>query len=158
MAEGIYRNSISLAMATLALPFVEQQCGSPVGTLWKNSPDARAAIAGVLDRLFRPQTMMNRMTLSAERVLQLQALFGEPKSRPEQLMESRSYAHSRELLLIRTAVQEGDVAELERLWPPVGARRRGGRNDGRNAEGEEGGGRRPRRRRHRSRRGKEPES
>ncbi len=63
--------------------------------------------------------MMNRMTLSAERVLQLQALFGEPKSRPEQLMESRSYAHSRELLLIRTAVQEGDVAELERLWPPV---------------------------------------
>lgn len=158
VAEGIYRNSISLAMATLALPFVEQQCGSPVGTLWKNSPDARAAIAGVLDRLFRPQTMMNRMTLSAERVLQLQALFGEPKSRPEQLMESRSYAHSRELLLIRTAVQEGDVAELERLWPPVGARRRGGRNDGRNAEGEGSGGRRPRRRRHRSRRGKEPES
>ncbi len=124
VAEGIYRNSISLAMATIALPFVERECGSVTGQLWKNSPDARAAISAVLGRLFRPQTMMNRMTLSAERVLQLQALFAEPKSRPEQLMESRSYAHSRELLLIRTAVQEGDVAALERLWPPVGNRRR----------------------------------
>lgn len=159
VAEGIYRNSISLAMATLALPFVERECGSVTGQLWENSPDSRAVISAVLDRLFRPQTMMNRMTLSAERVLQLQTLFAEPKSRPEQLMESRSYAHSRELLLIRTAVCEGDVAELERLWPPAGNRRRGRRDDGSDGgEGEGGKGRRSRRRRHRSRREKEPES
>lgn len=156
VAEGIYRNSISLAMATLALPFVERECGSSVGGLWQNSPEARTIIAGVLDRLFRPQTMMNRMTLSAERVLQLQALFGESKSRPEQLMESRSYAHSRELLLIRTAVQEGDVAELERLWPPAGSRRRGGGREGGEVEG--GRKRRPRHRRRHSRREKETES
>lgn len=156
VAEGIYRNSISLAMATLALPFVERECGSSVGGLWQNSPEARTIIAGVLDRLFRPQTMMNRMTLSAERVLQLQALFGESKSRPEQLMESRSYAHSRELLLIRTAVQEGDVAELERLWPPAGSRRRGSGREGGEVEG--GRKRRPRHRRRHSRREKETES
>lgn len=159
VAEGIYRNSISLAMATIALPFVEQECGRVTGQLWENSPDTRAAISAVLDRIFRPQTMMNRMTLSAERVLQLQALFAESKGRPEQLMESRSYAHSRELLLIRTAVQEGDVAELERLWPPAGTRRRGRRDDGRDGGEREGGkGRRSRRRRHRSRREKESES
>ena len=159
VAEGIYRNSISLAMATIALPFVEQECGRVTGQLWENSPDTRAAISAVLDRIFRPQTMMNRMTLSAERVLQLQALFAESKGRPEQLMESRSYAHSRELLLIRPAVQEGDVAELERLWPPAGTRRRGRRDDGRDGGEREGGkGRRSRRRRHRSRREKESES
>ena len=156
VAEGIYLNSISLAMATLALPFVERECGSSVGGLWQNSPEARTIIAGVLDRLFRPQTMMNRMTLSAERVLQLQALFGESKSRPEQLMESRSYAHSRELLLIRTAVPEGDVAELERLWPPAGSRRRGSGREGGEVEG--GRKRRPRHRRRHSRREKETES
>ena len=49
VAEGIYRNSISLAMATLALPFVERECGSSVGGLWQNSPEARTIIAGVLD-------------------------------------------------------------------------------------------------------------
>ena len=86
----------------------------------------------------------------------LQALFGESKSRPEQLMESRSYAHSRELLLIRTAVQEGDVAELERLWPPAGSRRRGSGREGGEVEG--GRKRRPRHRRRHSRREKETES
>ena len=146
VAEGIYRNSISLAMATLALPFVEQQCGSAVGTLWKNSPDARAAIAGVLDRLFRPQTMMNRMTLSAERVLILQPLFGDAQSK-EKLVEAKSYPHSRELLLIRTAVAEEDTAEIERQWPPASARRRSGSKRERSDNGGDGPKRRRRGRR-----------
>ena len=65
--EGLYRNSVSLAMAALALPFVELECGGKPGDLWNPGPDSTAAIRGVLDRLFKPQTMMNRPFLSRRR-------------------------------------------------------------------------------------------
>lgn len=140
--EGLYRNSVSLAMATLALPFVEKECGAQPGNLWKPGPDSTAAIRGVLDTLFKPQTMMNRMTLSAERVLILQPLFGDAQSK-EKLVEAKSYPHSRELLLIRTAVAEEDTAEIERQWPPASARRRSGSKRERSDNGGDG----PKRRR-----------
>ena len=145
--EGIYRNSISLAMATLALPFVEKECGKRPGELWEPGPDSTAAIRGVLDTLFKPQTMMNRMTLSAERVLILQPLFGDEQAR-ERLLEAKSYPHSRELLLIRTAVAEGETAVLERLWPPASSRRRSGSKRERGENAAEAGGKRRRRGRH----------
>ncbi len=123
VSEGIYRNSISLAMAVLALPFVEASLGIAPGGVWEAGADSGAAIRDVLERLFKPLTMMNRMTLSAERVLFLQSLFTDKAAR-EKLVESKSYPHSRELLLIRTAVAEGDVAALERAWPAHGSKRR----------------------------------
>ena len=116
VAEGLYRNSISLAMATLALPFVELECDHGPGELWEMSPESTARIRTVLDRLFRPQTMMNRMTESALRVLILQALFADPENL-DRMVETKSYAHARELLLIRTAVMDGDVDAAARLWP-----------------------------------------
>ncbi len=144
--EGLYRNSVSLAMATLALPFVEKECGAQPGNLWNPGPDSTAAIRGVLDTLFKPQTMMNRMTLSAERVLILQPLFGDAQSK-EKLVEAKSYPHSRELLLIRTAVAEEDTAETERQWPPASARRRSGSKRERSDNGGDGPKRRRRGRR-----------
>ncbi|MDR0932093.1 MAG: CCA tRNA nucleotidyltransferase [Victivallales bacterium] len=114
--EGIYRNSVSLAMATLALPFVERECGCKVGELWQPGPDSTIAIRDVLKWLFKPQTMMNRMTLSAERMLILQPLFSDKKAK-EKLINTKSYSHARELLLIRAAVAEDEIEELERLWP-----------------------------------------
>ncbi|MBS1370028.1 MAG: polynucleotide adenylyltransferase PcnB [Lentisphaeria bacterium] len=149
--EGIYRNSISLAMAALALPFVEKECEHNPGELWAPGPDSTAAIRGVLGRLFKPQTMMNRMTLSAERVLILQPLFRDEKAKPK-LIETKSYPHSRELLLIRTAVSEEETAAVEQLWPPAPRRRSASM---RSEESE----RPPKRRRRsgRSRRGKEKE-
>ncbi len=123
VSEGIYRNSVSLAMAALALPFVELECGSGPGELWESSPTSTTVIRTVLDKLFRPQTMMNRMTLSAERVLILQSLLHKGE-KPEYLFEARSYPHARELLLIRTAAAEGDVAEMEKLYPAAGFKKR----------------------------------
>ena len=147
--EGVYRNSVSLAMAVLALPFVERECGAEPGGLWKPGPDSTAAIRGVLDTLFKPQSMMNRMTLSAERVLILQSLFADPKAK-ERMLEAKSYPHARELLMIRLAVGEGDVTAAERDWPVAVPRRRGRRAEPAfdETEGEEPGEeRRPRRRR-----------
>ncbi len=130
VAEGIYRNSVSLAMATLALPFVERELEQPVGKLWRSSETHLPAIQKVLDRLFRPQNMMNRMTLSAERILFMQPLFEERGRGVENMLDSRSYPHARELLLIRTAVAEGPMEEVEREWPRVGGGRRSGGGGG----------------------------
>ena len=121
--EGLYRNSVSLAMAALALPFVELECGGKPGDLWNPGPDSTAAIRGVLDRLFKPQPMMNRMTMSAERVLILQSLFRDEKAKPR-LIEAKSYPHARELMLLRLSVAEEDTAEAEKLWPAAVPRRR----------------------------------
>lgn len=119
VSEGCYRNSVSLAMAAIALPFVEQCCEAGPGELWQASPDSGAVIRDVLDRIFRPQTLMNRMTLSAERVLMLQPLVADENEEIEPLLSSRSYGHARELHMIRTAVFGGDLAaEAERL--PMG--------------------------------------
>lgn len=155
--EGVYRNSVSLAMATLALPFIERECGADPGGLWQPGPDSTAAIRGVLDSLFKPQTMMNRMTLSAERVLILQSLFADEKAK-ERMLDAKSYPHARELMLIRLAVAEGDMESAEREWPAAVPRRR--RRNSESAPEEFGGEeqeeeRRPRRRRRggRSRRG-----
>ncbi len=125
--EGVYRNSVSLAMAALALPFIERDCGGNPGDLWKPGPDSTAAIQAVLDRLFKPQTMMNRMTQSAERVLILQSLFADEKAKPR-LLDAKSYPHARELLLIRLAVTEGNVAAAEQAWPVAVPRRRSRRS------------------------------
>ncbi len=124
VVEGEYRNSVSLAMAVLALPFVELGCERGPGELWKCGPDSSAVIRDVLDRLFRPQNMMNRMTLSAERVLMLQGLFEEAEPGDERLADAQSYPHARELLLIRTAVAEGNLDEVAAKWPAGGGKRR----------------------------------
>jgi poly(A) polymerase len=134
-------------MAMLALPFIERECGAEPGGLWKPGPDSTAAIRGVLDSLFKPQTMMNRMTMSAERVLILQSLFADDKAK-ERMLDAKSYPHARELMLIRLAVSEGDMENAEREWPVAVPRRR--RRNEESAEEEFGGGeeeRRPRRRR-----------
>lgn len=133
--EGRYRNSVSLAMAVLAVPFVEHTLGREPGSLWDNDRDSRQAIRGVLENFMRPQTMMVRMRESAERILLLQPEFEEPSGRRGQLMQQRSYAHARELFLIRHAVACDQLGELEHRWPAgvdrgkdSPGRKRGGRS------------------------------
>lgn len=112
--EGRYRNSISLAIATLATAFVESMCGRAVGTLWDDSPESRAAIRAVLDKLFRPQNMMVKMNLSAERILLLQPELEKPNLR-KNIQRQRSYAHACELYAIRHLVAGED--ESKRSFP-----------------------------------------
>jgi len=119
--EGIYRNSISLAMAIIALPFVEEIMGSSTGELWKNSPDASIAVKSVLANVFLPLNMMARMTMSAERILsllpELEATVSEKKQYG--ILQQRSYAHARELMLIRHTVAGDDTSASEIFWPPA---------------------------------------
>ena len=123
VAEGRYRNSVSLAMAAIVLPFVEQELENGPGELWPHTPETGAIVNDILDRVFSPLTLMNRMTFSALRVLLLQPIINAPDADVDDLMRNRSYPHARELHLIRTAVFDGDLAAEENRLPICAAHR-----------------------------------
>ena len=113
--EGRYRNSVSLAMACVALPFVEEELGIAPGDIFPAKKSGRA-ITKVLESIFLPLHMMIRLNLSAEKVLGHQAIYDQGKC-PQELFTSRSYPNSRELKIIRTAVDGGDPEKCDREWP-----------------------------------------
>ena len=113
--EDRYRNSISLAMACVALPFVEEELGIVPGTPLPAKKSARA-ISKVLENIFLPLHMMIRLNLSAEKILGQQTVFDQGKC-PQELFTSRSYPNSRELKIIRSAVDGGDPEQTDREWP-----------------------------------------
>ena len=114
--EGAYRASLSLGVATLAVAFVEKLCGSAPGGLWQQTPEARAVIRAVLDKLFKPQNMMMKVNASAERILLLQPEL-EKSPLPRGLPRQRAYAHACELYRIRHVAGGEDAAAL-RIFPP----------------------------------------
>lgn len=124
--EGRYRNSISLAIATIATAFVESACGRAPGELWPETPEARTAIRAVLDKLFRPQNMMAKMNMAAERILLMQPELEKAVLRAA-LPQQRSYAHACELYAIRHVVAGEAEKHLRKLPPPDENRERGGR-------------------------------
>ena len=113
--EGRYRNSVSLAMACVALPFVEEALGIAPGDPVPSRKCGGAANA-VLEKIFLPLHMMIRLNLSAEKILTLQAIFDQGKC-PRELYTSRSYPNARELKIIRAAVDGGDPEQTDREWP-----------------------------------------
>ena len=118
MEEGCFRNSISLAMAAVALPFVEAALKRDPGTLWESSPESDAVVEEVVDKLFLPQNMMVRMREAACRILRLQPLMEQREEHMlRRIYASRSYRHARELLLIRRAVAGKPLEKCEALWP-----------------------------------------
>lgn len=115
--EGLYRNSISLAMSALALPFIEKEAGNRCGDLWQSGRGELGRIREVLEVIFQPLKMMNCMSNSSERILQLQPLMREMNPQDQrELPGERSYAHARELITIQNEVCWHD-AELLDFWP-----------------------------------------
>ena len=118
MEEGYFRNSISLAMAALALPFVEEALGSAPGELWQPGRESEEVVSSVIDQLFYPQNMMVRMREAACRLLNLLPLMELRENHMlRRIYSSRSYGHARELLFIRLAVAGKSLEECEALWP-----------------------------------------
>ena len=121
--EGKYRNSISLAIATIATAFVELQCGRSPGKLWPENPESRAAVRAVLEKLFRPQNMMAKMSMAAERILLMQTELEKPELR-RGIQRQRSYAHACELYAIRHLVAGEQESSLRRFSPPEESKER----------------------------------
>lgn len=115
--EGAYRASLSLGVATLATAFVEELCGSEPGRLWPETPESRAAIRAVLDKMFRPQNMMMKVNVAAERILLMQTEL-EKSTLSRALPRQRAYAHACELYRIRHLADGGEESALPVFPPP----------------------------------------
>ncbi len=116
---GVYRDSISLALAAAALPFAEAALGALPGELWeKRSERVVNAVREAVENVFAPQTLMVRMREAAIRIILMQSALENftGKSKAE-LFRQKSYSHARELLLIRHLAAGEDIKELAVMWP-----------------------------------------
>ena len=116
--EGAYRSSISIALAIIAIPFLERSCGNAPGELWERRPETNAIIEQTVIDVVKPLNMMVRMRVSAERILQiLPELIQEEGGRRHQLMQNRSYPHAREIGIIYNCVTRKSSKDFEARWP-----------------------------------------
>ncbi len=115
---GLYRDSVSLAIAAAALPFVERAFGNAPGELWNpRTPGCGAIIADTVDNIFKPQNLMVRMREAACRILSLQPhLENTDNPRRGEIIQQHAYAHARELMMIRHA-NLPDAGNMEKAWP-----------------------------------------
>ena len=118
---GVYRDSVSLALAASALPFAEAELGLAPGTLWTKRDEAVVnAVRNAVETVFTPQNLMVRMRESAIRMLLMQSAMEQIGDRSKaELVRQKSYPHARELMLIRHLAAGEDVAELAARWPRV---------------------------------------
>ncbi len=112
--EGYYRNSVSLAVSCLMLPFVEDELGNgEPGTLWRNFESIEPIMKRMLKKSFSPHCLIKRVIGSALRTLQYQ-----PKLRFDNITNNmryvKSYAHARELAII-----QDNVLELEKDYENI---------------------------------------
>jgi poly(A) polymerase len=123
--EGRYRDSISLAMAVLTLPFVEAELGfGQHGRLWEKNARNCAGIRQILRDVFQPHNMIKRLALSAYNILNMQPDFFNPDKKLNKLLHSHGYEHARELLMLQNAVCWQDE-KLALKWPrPMPAEKR----------------------------------
>jgi poly(A) polymerase len=116
LRQGLYRDSISLAMAAISLPFVEQELGDgEKGSLWLHKPYTDAVIRDIVDGCFMPHHMIKRLDFAAQRTLMMQPWLLDSDN-PKKLVNRRGYAHARELLMLQNNVV-WQSEELENMWP-----------------------------------------
>ena len=124
---GCYRNSISIAIASLMLPFVERQQGGRRGELWQSGSLSMGEIQDLIQLAFAPHGMIKRLVFSACRILFTQPIMRHCEKQ-NVIMQSRGYSHAREFLMIQNDIV-WHQDKLEEVWhcvkaPPV----RGSRN------------------------------
>ena len=120
---GIYRDSISLALAAASLPFAAAQLNCPAGKLWKKRDEhVDEILYRTVTDLFAPQILMVRVREAAVRIMHMQQLLEQAQDQDiPGLMRHKSYPHGRELLLIRHLASGEDVSALEKRFPKGGA-------------------------------------
>lgn len=116
VVEGKFRDSISVAMATLALPFIERRFCCETGALWPYEPRTLGVIYQVLHEVFLPHHLIKRLSMSADRMLQLQTALVN-SNKVGKITGLQGYTHARELMMIQNTV-EWHSPTLEKLWPP----------------------------------------
>ncbi|MDD4816401.1 MAG: polynucleotide adenylyltransferase PcnB [Victivallaceae bacterium] len=121
MAER-YRNSISVATATIALPFVAARFGAAeAGSLWTPGEETtESEISDIIHEVFTPHTIVRRVIYSAAKMLFMQPNMLECK-RVARIASSKSMPHARELLYIQNELW-WHRADLIDVWERQRAR------------------------------------
>lgn len=116
---GIYRDSISLALAAITLPFVMAELNYQPGKVWKRRDElVDEVLYKWIGKIFAPQTLMVKVREAAIKIMTMQSMLEQSaETDVPALMHHKSYAHGRELLLIRHLSLNEDVTELERKFP-----------------------------------------
>ncbi len=115
--EKQYRNSVSLALALLALPFVEKQLSGESGMMYTRNRGNRMVISDTINRLLAPLPIMLRIKYSAEKILDLLPDLIISDSFSREIFRNRSYNHAREAAIIIGVVSGLDPDELACRWP-----------------------------------------
>lgn len=114
---GLYRDSISLAVACITLPFVEQVNQSEPGQLWEFDVEStQPLIRNVMLQVFEPHSLIKRLVFSAQRMLVLQTALLNSERR-KKIMHQKGYPHARELMLMQNQVA-GNFEKVVDKWPP----------------------------------------
>ena len=123
--EGRYRDSISLAMALIALPFVEAEIGlGQHGRLWERNQETASQIRQILKEVFQPHNVIKRLAISAQNILNLQPDFFNPAKNTGKILHAHGYEHAREVLMLQNNVLWHDEG-LTAKWPkPMSTARR----------------------------------
>lgn len=121
---GIYRDSISLAMAALTLPFIEAEIGKGHrGELWTSSKESKYKIRRLVLEVFKPHNMIKRLTSSAQRILSIQPKLRFTEARSKSVTSLQGYTHSRELMMLQNELVWQDE-NLSRRWPKFVSQRK----------------------------------
>jgi len=114
--QGEYRESISLAMSLIVLPFAEKQFVNR-GSLFTYHPGIENELKNAIGRMLRPRVPTKRAVAAAVRTLLLQPKFlNESEDNRERLKSHPGYSHARELALIHNTVHLHSP-EFEQFWP-----------------------------------------
>ena len=130
--EGKYRDSISLAMSIMTLPFAEKLISDRVpGQLWNYLPDIAEDLRQILLKVLNPGTPTKRAVAAAVRTLMLQERIKNLMIK--KLVSHPGYSHARELGIIQNNVMWKFWHYEEQLPPPEprSEKRRRGRRHGR---------------------------
>jgi len=113
--EGHYRMSVSLSIASIALPFIEEAIGTGHGELWQNFMGIEDALKKYISRIFSPRIFTKRLIASSLKTLTLQPKLFHGIA-PQKLIHSYGYSHGRELLMIQNELIWKNP-DFHELWP-----------------------------------------
>jgi len=112
--KDIYRQSISVSLATIALPFVELEFGK-FGKLWVIHPDNNSfQISGFVRYLFSPFQLSKWVIKSITQIIVLQPQFYDETTNKNYLLSHNRYNHARELLSIQSNINL--LPNIEENW------------------------------------------
>lgn len=114
--KGEYRESISLAMSLIALPFAEKRFNCQ-GDLFAYHAGIENELKDAIARALCPRTPTKKAIAAAVRTLLLQPKFlNESDENRERLKHHPGYSHARELALIHNVIHR-QSDHFENIWP-----------------------------------------